>query len=140
MAELIDRQAVLREMLDPKYTWEDYDEMENLLGYIPAVDAVEDRFATAFGEIAAYNCHEEWLWELADKLSELEAGKYFCCPITTEEWLTDRHALWMMLASAYGNWGTSIRHGWIEKTAEAASFINEATERYAEWREENAAD
>ena len=41
MADLIDRQAVLREMLDPKYTWEDYDEMENLLGYIPAVDAVE---------------------------------------------------------------------------------------------------
>lgn len=99
-----------------------------------AVDAVEDRFATVFGEIAAYNCHEEWLWELADKLSELEAGKYFYCPITTEEWLTDRHALWMMLVSAYGNWGTSIRHGWIEKTAEAASFINEATEHYAEWR------
>ena len=41
MADLIDRQAVLREMLEPKYTWEDYDEMENLLGYIPAVDAVE---------------------------------------------------------------------------------------------------
>ena len=41
MADLIDRRAVLREMLDPKYTWEDYDEMENLLEYIPAVDAVE---------------------------------------------------------------------------------------------------
>lgn len=93
-----------------------------------------DRFAIVFGEISAYNDHEEWLWELADKLSELEAGKYFCCPITTEEWLTDKHALWMMLVSAYGNWGTSIRHGWIEKTAEAAKFINEATGRYAEWR------
>lgn len=41
MADLISREALLRKMLDPIYTWEDYDEMENLVSYLPAVDAVE---------------------------------------------------------------------------------------------------
>lgn len=41
MADLISREALLRKMLDPIYTWEDYDEMENLVSCLPAVDAVE---------------------------------------------------------------------------------------------------
>ena len=91
-----------------------------------------DRFKEAFGNIACYNGHEEWLWELSDVLAA--AGGFVACPITEYEWLTDKHALWMMLVSAFGDWGTSIRSGWIEETKEAAEFINEATDRYAEWR------
>ena len=41
MADLIRRKAVLDELLDPRYTWEDYDEMEYALSHVPAVDAVE---------------------------------------------------------------------------------------------------
>ena len=41
MADLISREALMRKMLDPIYTWQDYDEMENLVSYLPAVDAVE---------------------------------------------------------------------------------------------------
>jgi len=82
----------------------------------------------AFGRIASYNGHEEWLWELADELAA--ADDFVSCPIPTDEWMTDKHALWMMLVSAFGNWGTSIRSGWIEKTKEAAEFINDATARY----------
>ena len=95
-----------------------------------------DRFKKAFGIIASYNGHEEWLWELSDELAATD--RFVMCHITDAEWLTDRHALWMMLVSAFGNWGTSIRCGWIDKTEDAAQFINDATERYAEWRTDDA--
>jgi hypothetical protein len=95
-----------------------------------------DRFAEAFGSIALYNGHEEWLWQIADKLREVAEDKSFSVEMTHEEWLTDRHALWMMLVSAFGDWGTSIRSGWIEQKKAAADFIDEATELYAEWRKD----
>ena len=96
-----------------------------------------DRFKEAFGSIAFYNGHEEWLWQLSDELAASDCVK---CSITDAEWLTDKHALWMMLVSAFGDWGTSIRYGWIDRTEEAAQFINDATERYAEWRDDDATD
>ena len=89
-----------------------------------------DRFAQAFGDIASYNGHEEWLWRIADKLETIDTFQILPCPVPTEEWFTDKHALWMMLVSAFGNWGTSIRSGWIEEAEDAAKFINEATDRY----------
>lgn len=91
-----------------------------------------DRFSEAFSSIAWYNGHEEWLWEISDKLKEADDGQFFVCDLPTEEWMTDRHALWMMLVSAFGDWGTSIRSGWIEKKKEAAEFIDEATDRWGE--------
>ena len=96
---------------------------------------LKDRFEQAFSEIAWYNGHEEWLWELSNQLKECD-GKFLSCPIPTEEWMTDKHALWMMLVSAFGDWGTSIRSGWIDRTKMAADFIDTVTERYAEWRKE----
>lgn len=97
-----------------------------------------DRFKEAFGNIASYNGHEEWLWEISDELADTD--RFVRCPITDAEWLTDKHALWMMLVSAFGNWGTSNRSGWIEKTEEAAEFINDATDRYAEWRADDGSN
>jgi len=93
-----------------------------------------DRLAEAFGSIAFYNGYEEWLWNLADNLATYDKDKNYPCPVPADEWCTDRHALWMMLVSAFGEWGTSIRSGWIEDKRAAAEFINEATDRYAEWR------
>ena len=108
----------------------------------PTVDAVpEERIKHSFGSIAFYNGHEEWLWKLADDLSSCNKG-FFECNIPVEEWNTDKHALWMFLVGIFGNWGTSIRSGWIEDTDAAADFINQSTDRYASWRktEEEGAD
>ena len=30
-----------------------------------------------------------------------------------KEWGTEEHTIWMMLVGAFGDWGTSIRSGWI---------------------------
>ena len=60
-----------------------------------------DRFSDAFGNIASYNGNEEWLWEMADKLREVEEGKNFCLGVPPEGWITARPALWMMLVSAF---------------------------------------
>ena len=101
----------------------------------------EERIKHSFGSIAFYNGHEEWLWKLADDLSSCNKG-FFKCNIPVEEWNTDKHALWMFLVGIFGNWGTSIRSGWIEDTDAAADFINHSTDRYASWRktEEEGAD
>ena len=101
----------------------------------------EERIKHSFGSIAFYNGHEEWLWKLADDLSSCNKG-FFECNIPVEEWNTDKHALWMFLVGIFGNWGTSIRSGWIEDTDAAADFINQSTDRYASWRktEEEGAD
>ena len=66
-----------------------------------------DRFSEAFGNLAWYNGHEEWLWKLADRLAESDAGT---CPncVPPDEWNTDKHALWMMLVSAFGDWGLTF--------------------------------
>jgi hypothetical protein len=90
----------------------------------------------AFGAIAWYNGHSEWLCELADKLDSKENG--FVSAPDDMEWLTDRHALWMMLVGMFGDWGTSIRSGWIEYKKAAAAFIREATEEYRDAIEEEA--
>ena len=91
-----------------------------------------DRFAEAFGHIAWYDGYNGWLWQISDRLKELKDGEFLPCPLSTDHWMTDRHALWIMLVSAFGNWGTSIRSGWIEQTKEAADFIDAATERFEE--------
>lgn len=142
--DLISRSALLEELRKGTIITDDLYGIGIMAGNdhtmkkIEAAPAVIDRFKEAFGSIASYNGHEEWLWELSDELAATD--RFVSCPITDAEWLTDKHALWMMLVSAFGNWGTSIRSGWIEKTKEAAKFINDATDRYAEWRADDATD
>lgn len=88
-----------------------------------------DRFGEAIGNIAFYNGHNEWLWKIADEMNAMPEGKSYT--YVFDEWHTERHMLWMMLVSAFGDWGTSIRSGWIVNTKECAEFINKATGRYA---------
>jgi len=92
-----------------------------------------EKFEYGFSSIASYNGYEEWLWETADALEKAEG--YLGIQIPTEEWNTDKHALWMTLVAMFGSWGTSIRSGWIEDTKAAAEFINRVTDRYGEWRQ-----
>ena len=70
--------------------------------------------------IIMYDCHEEWLEKLAD---ELEKTDFYKCPFDAEEWHTEEHVIWMILVGMFGDWGTSIRGGWIDNTKEASEYI-----------------
>lgn len=99
-----------------------------------AMDVIEE-WENGFSCIAFYNGYEEWLWDLADELDACEEP-IFSVP-TDLEWFTDKHALWMMLVALFGDWGTSIRSGWIERPKEAAEFINRVTDRRSREEEES---
>lgn len=87
-----------------------------------------DKLGEAIGNIAFYNGHNEWLRKIADEMSAIPEGKSYT--YVFDEWHTERHTLWMMLVSAFGDWGASIRSGWIVNTKKCAEFINKATGRY----------
>ena len=70
----------------------------------------------ALESIVWYNGHDEWLEKLAEKLEDAE--KNYPNPLKVEEWHTEKHCIWML-----GDWGTSIRGGWIEETKECAGYI-----------------
>lgn len=93
---------------------------------------VDDRFAEAFDSIAWYEGYEEWLAEVSADLKAVKPGRYLSNPLMLEAWGSVQHALWMMLVSAFGDWGTSIRGGWIEKTEEAAQFIDAVLKQHEE--------
>lgn len=75
----------------------------------------------ALESIIWYNGHQEFLIDLADKLEAAES--YYPNPIDVSEWHTEMHCIWMLLVGMFGDWGTSIRGGWIEKTKECAEYI-----------------
>lgn len=82
----------------------------------------EDKIIEAFGCIALYDGHEDWLLNLADELEKADkAGKFVQWEF--EPWHTEAHCLYMMLVGLFGNWGISIRSGWIEECGKAAAFI-----------------
>ena len=90
----------------------------------------------ALESIVWYNGHYVWLKELRDELvarkNETEFRFNYCCPLDTAEWYTDKHAIWMLLVGMFGDWGTSIRSGWIENLDACIEFINELCEE--SWR------
>lgn len=68
-----------------------------------------------------YNGHQEWLIDLANTLEA--ADTFYPNPIDVSEWHTEKHCIWMLLVGMFGDWGTSIRAGWIEQTNECAEYI-----------------
>lgn len=106
--------------------------------YLEAVKVIEDEYNRqkaeierkeaeirkrdyALSSIVWYNGHEEWLINLADKLEVAKSN--YPNPIDVSEWHTEMHCIWMLLVGMFGDWGTSIRGGWIEKTKECAEYI-----------------
>ena len=73
----------------------------------------------ALENIIWYNGHYEWLERLANKLENTE-GFYIA---SFDKWGTEEHFIWMLLVGMFGDWGTSIRGGWIEQTKECAKYI-----------------
>ncbi len=86
----------------------------------------------ALKSIVWYNNHSVWLSELCAELKKEknEGDKYtnYPCPIVTEEWLTEKHTIWELLVGMFGDWGTSIRGGWIEDLDGCIKFIEQIIE------------
>lgn len=90
-----------------------------------------DRFYKAFAKIAWYNGHFKWLSKMIKELKESLKDKFpYLNPFPPEEWNTEPHVLYMMLVSEFGNWGTSINSGWIDKKKECLNFLEEVLKDY----------
>lgn len=83
-----------------------------------------ETFEYALSRIVWYNGHAAWLMDMAEEL-ESPNGNYYGCPIDANFWGTEPHVIWMILVGMFGDWGTSIRGGWIEDKAGAAKFIRD---------------
>lgn len=84
MDDLISRSALLEELNDTKYAWQDYDAVEDALRNIPAVDAetvckqiglVKEAFEMAKADLAPVvrceNCtHQQKLWHDDKRMKE----------------------------------------------------------------------
>lgn len=77
--------------------------------------------------IVSYNGHKEWLLALCEELKRVRdtGEKYvnYPCPFEPEYWHTEEHTIWQLLVGAFGDWGTSIRSGWIEDFDGCIKFI-----------------
>ena len=80
------------------------------------------RFKEALEAIVWYDGHYAWLKKLRD---ELEACEGFYPKPDSIEWYTEQHCIWMLLVGMFGDWGTSIRTGWIQDIAGCIKFIDE---------------
>ena len=77
-----------------------------------------DTLEYALQLIIEYDGWEEWLKEIVEemkKLNETEGDCHYSIDFELEELHTEPHVIWMLLVGMFGMWGTSIRHGWIEK-------------------------
>lgn len=78
----------------------------------------------ALSSIVWYDDHEDWLTDLRDSLQRHPDGENYMCPFRSEEWHSEPHVIWMLLVGMFGNWGTSIRSGWIDDKEGCIAFIN----------------
>ena len=83
----------------------------------------ENTLFEALKDIVWYDGHYDWLKELHSDLL-WRTKRSFLIPDDIE-WHTEQHTIWMLLVGMFGNWGTSIRSGWIDKPIECAAFIEE---------------
>ena len=77
----------------------------------------------ALESIVWYNGHYEWLKELREVLLELPKGKNYLIPPHIK-WHTEEHVIWMLLVGMFGDWGTSVRSGWIQDVQGCIEFID----------------
>ena len=88
-----------------------------------------EKFIYAMDSIVWYDGHHEWLKTICDEMEAiLKMGdKYtnYNCPFDHTEWHTEKHTIFMILVGMFGDWGTSIRGGWIEDIEGCIKFIDE---------------
>lgn len=98
--------------------------------------------AEALENIIWYNGHYVWLKKLRDDMATRLSGGFrlsFSMPKDIE-WHTEQHFIWMLLVGVFGEWGTSIRSGWIEDVAGCMKFIDQICEDSWEVDKEGSKD
>lgn len=76
----------------------------------------------ALANIVWYDKHSDWLREVCVELEKAKKeGTNYC--IYDMEWHTEIHTIWMLLIGMFGDWGSSIRSGWIEDIDGCIDFI-----------------
>lgn len=102
-----------------------YDRDQYEKGYINGYLARNTDLYDALESVIWYDGHYKWLKELCGELEKAKADdRFYDNPFEPEEWHTEQHVIWMLLVGMFGDWGTSIRSGWIEKHDECIAFIN----------------
>jgi hypothetical protein len=81
-------------------------------------------FVSAMQDIVWYDGHQDWLADLRDDLRRHPDGENYMCPFGSEIWHSEPHVIWMLLVGMFGNWGTSIRSGWIDDKEGCIAFID----------------
>ena len=89
----------------------------------------------AFKDIVWYDGHYEWLKDLRDELFEHREERHYSMPRDIV-WHTEVHTIWMLLVGMFGNWGTSIRGGWLEDLDGCIAFIDALCKEAWEHEEE----
>lgn len=95
---------------------------------MPTVDTVEvvrdyeGSLHDALESIVWYDGHYEWLKELRDDMEKHKTDAIYRKEF--EVWHTEEHVIWMLLVGMFGEWGTSIRSGWIDRIGECVNFID----------------
>lgn len=96
----------------------------------------------ALTSIVYYDGHNEWLKNMRDDMERFinthDEYASYPCPFNYAEWHTERHVIYMLLVGIFGDWGTSIRSGWIEDIKGCIAFIDSICEKPCDDKEENA--
>lgn len=89
----------------------------------------QKKLFNALDSVIWYDGHYEWLKELRDDmevyLKSNDKKAFYQIIFPAPEWLSEKHTIYMLLVGMFGDWGTSIRGGWIEDTEECIKFIDE---------------
>lgn len=91
---------------------------------------IAQKLQEALEDIIWYDGHCEWLRELADKIEK--ADVLFENPFESAEWHEERHVIFMLLVGMFGEWGTSIRSGWITEKEECVAYIRSICDKMDE--------
>ena len=90
---------------------------------------VDGTLYDALESVVWYDGHYVWLKELRDNLSRLADGEVYHMPQDLR-WNTEEHTIMMLLVGMFGDWGTSIRCGWIGDKAGCIAFIEQMCEDF----------
>lgn len=71
-----------------------------------------DYLICAITEVVYYNGYKDVLLKWRD--AALSSDGQLQCPIEPEFWHTEIHCIWELFVSRFGDWGTSVRSGWID--------------------------
>lgn len=98
---------------------------------------MEDKIIEALADAFWYNGYEEEIQEWREEMrKEREQYNSVQCPFVSEDfswWNMSKddlygyaqlQILWMLLVLLFGDYGTSPRYGWIEKTKECGAFLD----------------